>query len=78
MKMEDASGVTEYGVTSRVAFAHRAAMWVIVLGALVIFAISILFFQQGNVLMGVGMGVMGVTASSSFYLHWRMMRVMKF
>ncbi len=76
--MEDASGVPKYSVTSRVAFAHRAAMWVIVLGAFVIFAISFVSFQQGNVLMGVGMGVMGVTASSSFYLHWRMMRVMRF
>ena len=78
MEMEDAPGVKEYSVTSRVAFAHRAAMWVIVVGALAIFAIAIVFFQQGNALMGFGMGVMGVTASSSFYLHWRMMRVMRF
>ena len=53
-------------------------MWVIVVGAITIFAIAILWFRQGNDLMGFGMFVMGLTASSSFYLHWRMMRVMRF
>jgi len=53
---------------------HQIAMWLIFLGALVLFYLAYMWFTRGNPTMGVGMLVMGIIATSNFYLHRRMMK----
>ena len=59
-------------------YLHNIAMLVMVLGAIVLFYLSFLWYQQGNQIMSIGMLVMGLIASSNFYLHLRMMKKMNF
>ena len=54
---------------------HQIAMWLIFLGALVLFYLAVIWFARGNIIMGVGMLSMGIIATSNFYLHRRMMKM---
>lgn len=53
---------------------HQLAMSLIFLGSLTLFYLAFVWFGRGNAIMGVGMFVMGLIASSNFYLHRRMMK----
>jgi len=57
---------------------HNLAMLIIVVGAVILFYLSFVWYQQNNIIMSVGMFVMGLIAVSNFYLHRRMMRKMSF
>ena len=57
---------------------HNLAMLIIILGALILFYLSFLWYQVSNLIMSVGMFVMGLIAVSNFYLHRLMMRKMSF
>jgi len=57
---------------------HNLAMLIIILGAVILFYLSFLWYQQNNVIMSIGMFVMGLIAVSNFYLHRLMMRKMGF
>ena len=50
-------------------YLHNVAMLTIVFGAIVLFYLSFLWYQESNLIMGLGMLVMGLIASSNFYLH---------
>jgi len=54
-------------------FLHQVAMGTIVVGSLVLLYSSYIWFTRNNILMGIGMLVMGLIAISNFYLHRRMM-----
>ena len=55
-------------------YLHRIAMWVIIIGALILFYLAFIWYTQGNSIMSIGMTVMGLIASANFYLHLRTMR----
>jgi len=54
-------------------FLHQVAMGTIITGSLVLLYSSYIWFTRNNILMGIGMLVMGLIAISNFYLHRRMM-----
>jgi len=53
---------------------HKAAMLIIILGSVILFALAFIWFSRGNSMMGFGMFVMGAVAMSNYYLHRRMMK----
>jgi len=55
-------------------FFHQLAMWLIFLGALALIYLAFVWFDRGNTIMGFGMLIMGIIASSNFYLHRKMMQ----
>ncbi len=55
-------------------YLHQIAMWIIVLGALILFYFAIVWYMQDNIIMSLGMIIMGLIALSNFYLHKRMMK----
>ena len=55
-------------------YLHLIAMWVIIIGALILFYLAFIWYTRGNSIMGIGMTVMGLIASANFYLHWRTMK----
>jgi len=59
-------------------YLHNIAMLIIVFGAIILLYLSFLWYEQGNLIMGGGMLVMGLIALSNFYLHRRMMKKMNF
>ena len=48
---------------------HYVAMLVIVIGGFLLLYLSFLWYSQNNIIMGVGMMIMGLVALSNFYLH---------
>jgi len=59
-------------------YLHKIAMLIIVVGAIILFYLSFVWYQRSNFIMSVGMFVMGLIAVSNFYLHGRMMKKMSF
>jgi len=53
---------------------HQIAMWLILLGSLILFYLGFVWLGRGNAIMSIGMFVMGMIALSNFYLHRMMMK----
>lgn len=54
-------------------FLHQLSMWLILTGGLALLYIAYIWFQRDNLIMSIGMLIMGVVAFSNFYLHRSMM-----
>lgn len=54
-------------------YLHVIAMAVIVIGTIILFYLGFSWYLQDNVVMSMGMIIMGLIASANFYLHWRIM-----
>jgi len=52
-------------------------MNVVLVGGIVLFVLAFMWFSRGNMLMGVGMFVMGAVAESNYVLHVQSMRSMR-
>ena len=53
---------------------HYAAMLIIVIGGFFLLYLSFLWYSQDNIIMGMGMMIMGLIALSNFYLHLTKMK----
>lgn len=56
-------------------YLHYSAMWIIVFGALILFYLSVLWYVKGNIIMTLGMSIMGLIALANFYLHLKSMKM---
>ncbi len=50
-------------------YLHYIAMWIIVLGALILFYLSVSWYIKENMIMALGMFIMGIITLANFYLH---------
>lgn len=53
---------------------HYISMGIIVIGSLVLFYLAFSWYTKENLLMSLGMLIMGLIALSNFYLHWIKMK----
>lgn len=53
---------------------HQVAMWVILLGGLILLYLAWGWIKQGNIVMFLGMFLMSVLAFSNLYLHGEAMK----
>ena len=58
-------------------FFHYFLMNVVLVGGIVLFVLAFIWFSRDNVLMGMGMFVMGAVAESNYLLHRQSMKRMK-
>ena len=53
---------------------HQTAMWIILVGGLILLYLAWGWVKQGNVVMFLGMFLMSVIAFANFYLHRETMK----
>lgn len=53
---------------------HQFVMWLTYVGAIALFYIAWVLFQQGEAFIGAGMLIMGLVAMANYYLHKGMMK----
>ncbi|PCI21309.1 hypothetical protein COB64_00295 [Candidatus Wolfebacteria bacterium] len=56
-------------------FLHYFAMMIILLGGIALLVLSVIWFIQGILLMGIGMLIMGLVALSNYFLHVQSMKM---
>ncbi len=55
-------------------YSHNIAMGIILVGSLILFSIAFWWYNEGNLLMSLGMSTMAIIALSNFYLHFIKMK----
>ncbi len=63
-----------YEMVKNIKYLHQISMWLIIIGSLILFFLSFLWYVKGNMIMSFGMMIMGGIALSNFYLHWKRMK----